>query len=345
LVLALAGLVLSVAAVEFAVRRGGTAGLGGPRAVASVEQIRLGASAQWILIRGHDRTRPVVLFLHGGPGMPAMFLAHAFQRDLERDFVVVHWDRRGAGKSFAAAEPLTSLTVRNTLDDTFALTNILRERFKQDRIILVGHSWGSYLGLLTVREHPEWYAAYIGVGQMAGTREEVLRDRRDFLTRQASLTGDTALLDRLTAGGDPTEDDLFRHGGELHGATSFWPILRTGLLAREYTFRDVLNVKRGADLVAREMKYDVLPKPLEGDINPVDVPVMLFLGRHDHNTPSSIAARYLGQLRAPMKGLVWFEQSAHFPFFEEPTRFAVEMARADHQVRAFWANRRDERLF
>jgi pimeloyl-ACP methyl ester carboxylesterase len=188
---------------------------------------------------------------------------------------VVHWDRRGTGKSFAAAQPLGSLTVRNTLDDAFALTNILRQRFEQDRIIIVGHSWGSYLGLLAVREHPEWYAAYIGVGQMAGTKDEVLRDRRDFLTQRASLAGDTRLLNRLKAGDIPTEDDLFRHGGELYGATSFWPILSAGLLAREYTFHDVLNVKRGADLVNREMKYDVLPKPLESDVDGVDVPVFL----------------------------------------------------------------------
>jgi pimeloyl-ACP methyl ester carboxylesterase len=193
--------------------------------------------------------------------------------------------------------------------------------------------------LLAIREHPEWYAAFVGTGQMAGTRDEVLRDRRDFLTQQATQTGDTSLLNQLTAGRDPTEDDLFRHGAELRGARSFWPILRAGLRAPEYTVKDVLNVKRGADLVNRAMKYDVLPKPLEGDIDTVDVPVFFFLGRYDHNTPSSIAARYLDRLRAPVKGLVWFEQSAHFPFFEEPTRFAVEMARADQQVRTFWASR------
>jgi pimeloyl-ACP methyl ester carboxylesterase len=337
--LGLAGLSLSLVAGDFAVRRGRTPAIDGPVAVAALEPIKLGASAQWILTRGHDRTKPVLLFLHGGPGMPAMFLAHAFQRDLERDFVVVHWDRRGAGKSFDAAEPLSSLTVRHTLDDAFALTKILRERFKQDQIMLVGHSWGSYLGLLAIREHPEWYSAYVGVGQMAGTREEVLHDRKDFLTQHAALTGDTALLNRLIAGQEPTEDDLFRHGGELHGAKSFWPILSSGLLAREYTIRDALNVKRGADLVSREMKYDVQPKPMEEAIEAVDVPVFFFLGRYDHNTPPSIAAGYLERLRAPMKGLVWFEQSAHFPFFEEPTRFAAEMTRVDHQVRAFRAQR------
>jgi pimeloyl-ACP methyl ester carboxylesterase len=163
--------------------------------------------------------------------------------------------------------------------------------------------------------------------------------RREFLTRDASFTGDTGLLNRLASGGDPTEDDLFRHGAELYHERSFWPILRTGLLAPEYTLWDALNVKRGAGLVGRAMKHDVLPKPLDGEIPAFEVPVFFFLGRHDYNTPSSIAATYLGRLRAPLKGLVWFEQSAHFPFFEEPLRFHTEMVRVERRAREFWAGR------
>ena len=326
-------------AIEFIALRGRTPSISGARAVASLEEITLGGAAQWVLIRGRDSHNPVVLFLHGGPGMPAMFLAHAFQHELEREFVVVQWDRRGAGKSFGAAMPLDSLTVRRTLEDVFALTMILRERFKENRIILVGHSWGSYLGLLAIREHPQYYTAYIGMGQLAGSKAEVQLQRREFLTREASLTADSALLNRLASGADPTEDDLFRHGAELYHARSFWPILKTGLLAPEYTLWDALNVKRGADLVGRQMKYDLLPKPLDGEITAFDVPIFFFLGRHDFNTPSSIAANYLERLRAPLKGLVWFEQSAHFPFFEEPVRFAMELARVERDVRSFWTRR------
>ncbi len=295
-------------------------------------------------IRGHDRNNPILLFLHGGPGMPAMFLAHAFQRELERDFTVVHWDRRGAGKSFEAAEPLERLTVSQTLDDTFELTEILRKRFGQNRIFLVGHSWGSYLGLLAIREHPEYYAAYIGMGQVAGSKADVRLQRLEYLTRDASLTGDTDILKRLASGGEPTEDDLFRHRAELYRAQSFWPILRTGLFAPEYTLWDALNVKKGADLVGREMKYDVLPKPLDGEIPAFQVPVFFFLGRHDYNTPSSIAANYLERLSTPLKDLVWFEQSAHFPFFEEPVRFHSEMVRVEHIVREFWAGRASKKV-
>jgi pimeloyl-ACP methyl ester carboxylesterase len=341
--LVLASLVLAGVvgvAVDFGFRRGRTPGIDAPRSVTSLERSRIdGGVEQWVLIRGHDRAKPVLLFLHGGPGMPAMFLAHAFQRGLERDFVVVHWDRRGAGKSFDARQG-PALSVSQTLEDAYALTRSLRERFGQQRIYLVGHSWGSYLGLLAIRGHPEYYRAYVGMGQFAGSRAEVRALQLSFLSRVAQETRDPGLLARLAR---PTvqvsEDDLFRYGGELHASRSFWPILMTGLRAPEYTFRDALNVKKGADLVAREMKYDVLPRPLEGEIATLEVPVFFFLGRHDLNTPSELAADYLARLDAPLKGLVWFDRSAHFPFFEEPELFHQEMIRVDVAVSRFWKER------
>lgn len=334
-ILGLGGVVLELVAF-----RGRTPGIDSPRSISLLEKQEIGGVQQWILIRGYDRTKPVLLFLHGGPGMPAMFLGHAFQRELERDFVVVHWDRRGAGKSFAAWSQKTGVSVSQTLADTYELTQSLRARFGQQRIYLVGHSWGSYLGLLAVQAHPECYSAFIGMGQVAGTREEVNALRRAFLRQAAKEAGDSALQARVAdASKEITEDDLFRCGGELYASRSFWPILRTGLAAPEYTLRDALNVKKGADLVGREMKYDVAPKPLEGEIRKIDVPVFFFLGRRDLNTPSELAVQYLDRLDAPLKRIVWFEKSAHFPFFEEPDRFHKEMLQTAEAVAGFWNNR------
>jgi pimeloyl-ACP methyl ester carboxylesterase len=326
------------AVLEFVVLRGETPTIDSPEAISSLEKREIGGVEQWILIRGHDRSKPVVLFLHGGPGMPAMYLAHAFQRALERDFVVVHWDRRGAGKSFDAWSP--DLSVSQTLEDTYELTQKLRARFGDRRIYIVGHSWGTYLGLLAVRGHPEYYAAFVGMGQLAGTRDEVRALRRELVDQAAAELGDSELQARAAdASVEITEDDLFRSGGELYASRSFWPILKTGLAAPEYTLRDALNVKKGADLVGRHMEYDVVPRPSEGEIQKVDVPVFFFLGRHDFNTPSQLAAEYLGRLEAPLKRLVWFEQSAHFPFFEEPNRFHQELVQAAQTVAAFWKHK------
>lgn len=323
--------------LAFVALRGRTPGIDSPQSVSSLERQEIGGVQQWILVRGHDRTRPVLLFLHGGPGMPAMFLAHAFQRELEHDFVVVHWDRRGAGKSFDAAAQTTTLSVSQTLEDTYELTRTLRARFHQERLYLVGHSWGSYLGLLAVQRHPEYYAAFVGMGPIAGTSAEVDILRRELVHQAAKRMGDADLRARAEdATRAITEDDLFRAGGELYASRSFLPILITGLRASEYTLRDALNVKRGADLVARRMKFDGVPKPLEGEVHEVSVPVFFFLGRHDFNTPSALAAEYLDRLDAPLKALVWFEESAHFPFFEEPDRFHREMNRVAQRAAGYW---------
>jgi pimeloyl-ACP methyl ester carboxylesterase len=181
-------IILASATLKFVVLRGRTPPTSAPGSIASLEKLKIGGVNQWILIRGYDQTKPVLLFLRGGPGMPSMYLAHKFQPELERDFVVVHWDRRGAGKSFDAHLQISTLSVRQTLNDTYELTLMLRERFHKQRIYLVGHSWGSYLGLLAVHEHPEYYSAFIGMGQPAGNRDQVYALRREFLSRAANLS-------------------------------------------------------------------------------------------------------------------------------------------------------------
>ena len=328
--------VLGVALAVFFSGRGKTPPISGHNSIATLEKVRIGSADQWLLLRGHDRTKPVLLFLHGGPGMPAMFLAHAFQRELERNFVVVHWDRRGTGKSYASGADTSALNVRQMLDDTFSVTRLLRLRFHQDRIYLVAHSWGTYLGLLAIREHPEYYAAYIATGQMAGSVAEVRSVQADFLLRCAAQANNSATISQVRRGGPIDEDVLFQCHGELWKSTSFLPILMTGLRAPEYTFRDVFHLKGAADHVNRAMKYNVDPRPLQGEVKTVNVPVFFFLGRHDYNTPSVVAAQYLNRLNAPFKSQTWFERSAHFPFFEEPETFNREMIRADAIVHEYW---------
>lgn len=340
-VLGLLGLLLSVVVV-FVVLRGGTpalrddAGRVLPRAIAKLEWPALGGVRQAVLLRGADTAKPVVLFLHGGPGMPTMYLAHAFQRPLENDFVMAQWDRRGAGKSYGARVPSESLTVQRTLADLYELTLWLRTRFHQDRIYLVAHSWGTYLGLVAVTEHPEWYRAYIGMGQLVPDTAAAHAAQRTFVLEEARRRGDTALVARLASPGATVgENELFAVGGEIRSATGFWPLLRTGLMAPEYTLFDAWNVRRGAQLLSAT--FAALPGPaLPIAGSTVSVPVFLFLGRYDYNTPSALAASYVDSLVAPLKGVVWFERSAHFPFFEEPERFGLELRRVDSLVAHYW---------
>jgi pimeloyl-ACP methyl ester carboxylesterase len=258
--------------------------------------------------------------------MPAMYLAHSFQSALEHDFVVVHWDQRGAGKSYDPAHtPVGSMNVNQFIADTRALTVYLEARFHQPKIFLLGHSWGSYLGMLTIWKHPELYQAYVGVGQIADSNAEAaIQDRFivDSLARQGNWK---AIRNYERDPASMRENYLFELHGELYRATDFTPLLVSGLTAPEYTMFDALNVQRGPQFAAQHMRYNVISGPLMDAVQQVQVPVYFFIGRHDYTTPASLALAYFDRISAPSKSLVWFDQSAHFAFFEEPAKFAVEM--------------------
>ena len=114
----------------------------------------------------------MLLFLHGGPGMPAMYTAHAFQRPLERDFVVVHWDQRGAGKSYRSELALSTMTMTQMLADAETVIGRLRREFGIERVILVGHSHGTR----------DWIAMF----HLKGAMSRVAEGATAFGNRQAS---------------------------------------------------------------------------------------------------------------------------------------------------------------
>ena len=307
-----------------------------PGSIAWLGKMRVGGAEQWLLIRGINRKHPVVLFVHGGPGGPTMYLAHRFQRQLEREFVMVQWDQRGAGKSYDAREPSDSLTLRRTLDDTYEITRWLRKEFKQNRIYIVGHSWGSQVGLLAIREHPEYYRAFIGIGQMAAdtARERVVQ--RQWLKQVAYESNDRELADRINNYGDITDVDIFKHRGQLHTHKSFLPLLSSSFRAPEYTWLDVLHITRGEAFVSSHMQENVIRGSLEANVRHVSVPVFFFIGAHDYVTPWPLAIEYFRLLDAPYKRAVWFTNSAHYPFFEESRRFTAQMHLMRRETDGYW---------
>lgn len=306
-----------------------------PGSIAAIETMVIGGVAQTVLIRGHDVTNPVLLFLHGGPGTSEMPLLRVFNLPaLERRFTVVVWDQRGAGKSFAAIEPLHAMNVGQFVSDARELVEALCARFRTGRIYLAGHSWGSILGVLTARECPERIAAYVGIGQVANMLQGERRSWRWTLDR-AREAGDARAVARLLRMGEPPYAGdmrahvvaqraiLARYGGEVHGdRRGAMPFVIRGLLAaKEYGWRDRVNFFRGIFATMRVMWPQILAIDLERQVPELAVPVYFLLGRHDMEAPSDLAARYFDALRAPRKMLVWFERSAHLPNVEEPDAF------------------------
>ncbi len=260
--------------------------------------------------------------------MPSMYLAHKFQRPLERDFVVVHWDRRGAGKTFSEGTPPESMSVTQEVSDTVELVNLLRTRFGQSKVYLVGHSYGSYLGMIVAQRHPDLFHAYVGIGQLAyeGKRNSDIQDR--WIREQAERRGNRELVAELNAHAPiDREKWLFRYGGELHKGTSFTPLLLIGLRAPEYTPRNAFDVRKGVSFTHRHLRFDAISGELADAVARVDLPVYFFTGRFDLTDPFENTVKYAEKLEAPRKEIVWFDASAHFPFLEEPEKFAREMRR------------------
>jgi pimeloyl-ACP methyl ester carboxylesterase len=251
-----------------------------------------------------------------------MYLAHDFQRPLEEDFIVVQWDRRGAGKTYARNTPSAeSMNVRQLLDDAYTLVDTLRSRFDKDRIILIGHSFGTYLGSIMVTERPELFSAYVSIGQVVDDdKARVLQ--QEFIRANARSHDREDILAELNKPGKPDlENWLFEYGGELKHSRSFLPLVWSGLLAPEYTLPEVKKVAEGSSFSSSNMKYNVLSKSIGDEIVEYALPVYFMVGTRDYTTPHELVSEYYHSIDAPYKEILYFENSAHFPFFEEPEKF------------------------
>lgn len=303
--------------------------------IASLEQAMLGGVDQSLLIRGLDVTNPVLLYLHGGPGTSEMGMVRQYNLPtLERHFTVVVWDQRGAGRSFAARNPETGMTVEQFIADTRALTLLLCRRFGQDKIYLVGHSWGSALGALTVSRYPEMYHAFVGVGQVVNMSEGE-QISYAWALAQAERAGDAESVAKLKAIGTPPYTGSFRsklmtqrrilgkYGGEVHGNSNggTFILLRSLIVSSEYSWRDRIDVFRGIFANMRLMWPKILDIDLMTQVPELKVPVYFLEGRHDFEAPSLLAERYFATLKAPKMTLIWFEKSAHFINTEEADSF------------------------
>jgi pimeloyl-ACP methyl ester carboxylesterase len=313
------------------IRAGGKTGPGG---VAVLEKIRIGGSDQWVLERSEDAGNPLVLFLHGGPGTSQLTSNRRDTRGLEKYFTVVNWDQRAAGKSYGAIHDPARMNISQFVADTRELTVYLLEKFHQDRLVLVGHSWGTVIGALAVSRYPELYSCYVGISQIGNMAEGEAASYRWTLD-QARKHNKRRAVDALVAMGPPPyEGDwqkktitqrsyLARFGGELHrsrlGASG--RVVSGVLLSREYTLADRVNVFRGILGSMRLLWPELLQVDLFESVPEMKVPVFLMEGRHDHECPSEIAERYFSALRAPGKELIWFDRSAHLPNAEERDLF------------------------
>ncbi len=307
-------------------------------------KVKIGGIDQWVHIRGQDRRNPVMLYVHGGPGTPMIPFSHVFQSEWEKHFTVVQWDQRGAGKTRFASDPKV---VDKTIDfprmeaDAHELTQYLKTRFGQPKIFLLGHSWGSMLGVALAHDYPQDYYAYVGTGQVI---EMQANERLGFeaTLAEAKRRGDKVGIAELEALRPyPAADGS--HLGQKIGVLRKW----------ETTYGLGLSRKYRGDMTATMLKFALASPeyslrdityffdepnwpPLQRELNTFDisrygtefkVPMIFIEGRHDWQTPSVLVAEYAATLRAPAAKVIWLEASAHSPMVDEPEAFTGALVR------------------
>ena len=313
-----------------------------PQGIERTQSVRIGGIDQWISVRGTDRRNPVLLMLHGGPGYVSMPTSWYFQRGWEEYFTVVQWDQRGAGKTYAANDPAAvapTLTRARMLADAEEMVAWLRKEFGKERIFVLGHSWGSSLGIQIAQRHPEWLHAYIGLGQITDGMESERRGWQYTMDAARRAGNEQAIRELASiapyaAPGKPVAlKDLYlqrkwlaRYGGAVYGRDGSDAESKAAKLAPEYTDADLRTMWDGTELSSSRMLTDVLAQDF-GKLTTFDCPIVIFNGRHDYNVSATAAAEWFAKVKAPAKQLVWFENSAHEIFNEEPGKTLVSLVR------------------
>jgi proline iminopeptidase len=311
-----------------------------PNGVERLEKVRIGGIDQWVSIRGADRRNPVLLYIHGGPGYVSIPMSWWFSHGLEEYFTVIQWDQRATGKTYLLSDPAKvapTLTPERMIGDTEEIAAWARKEFGQDKIFVLGHSWGSFLGLQLAKRHPEWLYAYIGVCQLIDGPESERRGWRfamDAARREANAEAIRELesIAPYGASGQPIPiKDIYverKWVGYYGGVMAYRrDNSADGDLARlspDYSDQEIGHIWDGNKFATPYLLPEVVALDLT-KTNKISIPLILFLGRHDWNVNSEVAAAWFATVKAPDKHLVWFEHSGHIPMTEEPGKFLLSL--------------------
>lgn len=306
-----------------------------PGSIAELTEVDVNGHDLTVLIRGHSVDNPVLLFLAGGPGGSEMGSMRNHLPELEEYFTVVTWDQRGAGTSYDELDPTDTITLDGYVDDTIDVTNHLRDRFGQDRIYVLGNSWGTTLGVLAVQQHPELYRAFIGTGQMVSQLESDTIIYEDTLV-WAQTTGRTDLVADLLANGAPPYDDMLDYATANGHEQDVYAYdhsvndegqgqMSENLVADEYTLIDEVHVL-GAFMDTFAALYPQLQDiDFRRTATEFDVPMFFVQGAHEADARAEVFADWYPMIDAPIKDLTVLDTSGHRALFEQPDEFVDYM--------------------
>ena len=311
-----------------------------PQGVQETYRQRINGVDHWISIRGQDRANPVVLFVHGGPAQPTIPSLWQFQRPLEEYFTMVHYDQRGAGKTFREdhSEAVAgTLRIQTYVEDLVAMAEHVRARLGKQRLVLMGHSWGTIVGMHAALARPDLFHAYVGIGQVIDVQENE-RLSLEFGLSEARRLGNTEAIREMEAllpypGTAPlTRERIIaarkwpqQFGGMAahRDASNLW-FYGAGRLSPDYDAEDRAAVNAGNVFTLGRVLDEFLQVDFS-DVRAFPIPVVMLMGRYDYTTPSQPTAEWLERVDAPFKRGIWFERSGHMVPWEEPGKTLVSL--------------------
>ncbi len=316
------------------------------RPVSLIEQIEIGGMQQWVMAQGAGSKLPVLLWLHGGPGAAQMPVARHFNHQLEEIFIVVHWDQRGAGKSNPRNFDESTMSVEQYIDDVHQMTQHLKKKFKREKICLLGHSWGTQLGMVAAQRHPEDYHAYIGVGQVVH-HHKAHQYAHSELKRRIKERGKKKDLQKLKSLQGPPflkHSDYVAFAGmmnryQMNQDVKTSEMVKAALLSEAYNLADLrrwlLGARRGSGPMWHVSQgWDIL-EWAPG----IEIPCYFITGENDFNTPAALVEQMLQQPNAPLLHQHFIIRDAgHTPFLGKPETFAsimqeiIGMQQANHEA-------------
>lgn len=314
------------------------------RGIEALECLNINDAEQWVHIRGRDKDNPILLFIHGGPGMPHIGWFDAIQRPWEDYFTVVQWDQRQTGKSYAPVKKIGhTVSHQQMISDAESVVAYLRQRFSTNKIFIMGTSYGTYIGMHLINRHPDWFHAYVAIGQLTTMMTHAEKEY-DLLYNYAREVKDKKLLKKMEAmqpypNRKNRAKSFFRNVLTLIDEESrlgkCFPVsvdsfvrmmLISQWLSPLYSWRDLFNQQFGDAPVVQNFDYPFSESFMDYDLpkevgNTFDVPIFFFTGSHDWHVAHQLTDEWYKRIRAEYKEQIWFKHSAHVPYITEPGEF------------------------
>lgn len=310
-----------------------------PNGIEELVKVRIGGIDQWLSIRGKDRRNPILLVLHGGPASPSMPDDYTYQSPWEDYFTVVQWDQRGTGKTYAAnteQQMAAGMTIDGMTDDAAQVVEYLRQHYNKRKIFLMGHSWGTVLGMKLAQRHPDWFYAYIGVGQVVNVIKNEAAGYNFALSEARAHHNVEAMKELESIAPYPgTTVPSIQHigvrskwemyyGGLAFGRTNYKFIDDAESLSPDYSEHDLDAIGSGSMFTMKHVLGQLYAVNFD-KVTTFGCPVILFVGQHDYTTAHELAEQWFEKIKAPSKHMVIFADSAHMIMQEQPGRFLVHL--------------------